>query len=242
MVIIMNKKIIAILLVFVLVVTCFAACQKKKLDTVKINGENVALATDKDGNTIVNDDNQIAVLVTDADGKIIKYENGEDQTRWVEIKGTFSVEGYLIGENYRLAVPEGWASNDSKGRIIKDNTDDMCYLRLDKVKNLEDNENLDAYLAELDEQESEAFSMLEEVGYTVTVDKKGATISDKGLKGILYVYKIVDADGKTVHYAESGYFTAGKAIYNIVYVCENGKGYDETFDFAGYMKNSVTVR
>lgn len=242
MVIIMNKKIIAILLVFVLVVTSFAACQKKKLDTVNINGENVALATDKDGNTMVNDNNQIAVLVTDTDGKVIKYESGEDQTRWVEIAGTFSVDGYLIGENYKLAVPEGWTSNDKTGRVVKDDTDNLCYIRLDKVKNLKDNENLDEYLAELDEQEKEVYAMLEENGYTVTTDKKDVVISDKNSNGVLYVYKITDADGNIIHYAESGYYTAGKAIYNVAYVCESGKGYDETFDFTGYMKNSVTVK
>lgn len=242
MVIIMNKKIIAILLVFVLVVTCFAACQKKKLDTVNINGENVALATDKDGNTIVNDDNQIAVLVTDADGKIIKYENGEDQTRWVEIKSAFAVDGYLIGENYKLAVPEGWSAEESRNRIVKDNTENQCYITFLKAKELKNSETLGEYLEEIEAQNEQLLLMLEENGYTLTTDKSNVVISDKGLKGILYVYKIVDADGKVIHYAEDVYFTAGTAVYNVTYMCGNGVGYDEPFDFVSYMKDSVTVK
>ena len=71
----MNKKILAVALAILFIATAFTAC-KTKLDMTEINGTEFPLLTDKNGETIINEDNQVAVIVTDRDGEVITYENG----------------------------------------------------------------------------------------------------------------------------------------------------------------------
>lgn len=233
----MNKKIIAILLVFTLVITCFVACQKEKLDTVKINGEDVALATDKDGNTIINDDNQVAVLVTDSEGEVITYSNGEDQTRWVGAVGGFVAEDFVMGEHYKLALIEGWSGDDS-GKVIKDGTDGDCYIQFVKNKETSKNDTYAGYLETIDNQNEQLIPAFEKEGLTLTIEKNNETVGIYNSQH--YIYKIVDGDGKVVHYAENYYFIAGETIYSVNYACTNGVGYDESFNFGNYVRDSFT--
>lgn len=235
----MNKKIIAILLVFTLVITCFVACQKEKLETTKINGEEVALATDNEGNTIVNNDNQIAVLVTDFDGNIIEHENGEPQTRWVGAGDSFIGDGYVMGDKFKLTLLEGW-SGDIIGRAVKDDTDLKCYIQFVKNKELSKEVTLETYLEAIDEQNEELIEGFEKKGLTLTVDKNNTTI--KNYNSEHYVYKIVDKDGKVIHYAENYYFIAEETIYSINYICVDGVGYDEAFSFANYISQNFTFK
>lgn len=231
----MSKKIIAILLVFTLVITCFVACQKKKLDTVTINGEEVAIATDEDGNTMVNDENQLAVIVTDFDGEVITYENGEDQTRWVDVGSGFVGDGYVMGENYRFVLLEGW-NGDVLGRAVKDGTDQKCYIQFVKSKEISEDETVDIYFENLDAQNEQLIEGLKKEGLTLTVDTNETTV--KTYNGLHYVYKIVDGDGKVVHYAENYYFVVGTIIYSVNYACVDGVGYDETFNFGSYVNDN----
>lgn len=235
----MNKKIIAILLIFTLVITCFVACQKNKLETTKINGEEVALATDKDGNTIVNEDNQIAVLVTDFDGNIIEYENGEPQTRWVGAGNSLVGDGYVMGDNYKLTLLEGW-SGDALGRAVKDDTDLKCYIQFVKNQELSKEVTLETYLEAIDDQDEQLIEGFKEKGLTFTVDKNTTTVNNYNSEH--YVYKIVDGDGKVIHYAENFYFIAEGAICSINYACINGVGYDESFSFANYVRENFTFK
>ncbi len=233
----MSKKIIAILLVFTLVITCFVACQKQKLDTVTVNGEEVALVTDDEGNTIVNDDNQVAVLVTDFDGEIVEYENGEPQTRWVEVGNGFVGDDYVMGRNYKFSIIEGWSASSS-GKVVKDGTDGNCYIKFNTIMDADDNDNFKIYLDQIDAQNESLVALFAEKGYNLEIERSQTTVTDKDLFCEIYIYKIVDDAGEVIHYAENHYFVAGTTIYSIDYACENGVGYDETFNFANYIKEN----
>lgn len=235
----MNKKIIAILLVFTLVITCFVACQKKQLKTTTINGKEYALVTDEDGNTMLNDENQFAILVTDENGEVQTNSDGEDQTQWVKITGDVAFEDYLMGSNYKIAVLEGWTASP-EAKIYKNDTDNKCYVQYAKVAEIDKNTSLKTYLQKIDEQNAQLIPGFEAKGFTLTVDKSTTTVSNKNINCELYVYKIVDGDGKVVHYAENGYFMYGTMIYKIAYVCEDGIGYEDNFNFANYARENFT--
>lgn len=237
----MNKKIIAILLVFTLVITCFVACQKQKYETTEIGGKDVLLATDEEGNTIINDDNQFVAVVTDSEGEILTYADGEEQTYFIQISGSWVADGYIQHKDYTLAIPEGWRGTEDN-KIIKRDTEDNCYISFIENKTLGENETIATYLEAMDQQNEQFIEALKQKGYTLTVDKKSTTIGTSGINYEWYAYKVVDTNGEVIHYAENYFFTAAKTIYSVNYICEEGIGYDETFDFGEYLKTGFTFK
>lgn len=235
----MNKKILAVALALLFVVTAFTAC-KSKLEMTKINGKEYPLMTDEDGNTVVNEDNQVAVLVTDEDGDVIKYENGEDQTRWIQLPGSVVVNNAIQDKEYKMIIPEGWTGSSARGRIFKDGTDEKCYMSFAKISEVSEDMNLEIYLESIDEQNEELGPTLEDIGQTLTVDKSEDSI--KGINYNKYVYKIVDGNGQVIHYVENYYFTTEKNMYLLTYACEKGIGYDESFEFRGYIIKNFTFK
>ena len=144
----MNKKILAVALALLFVVAAFTAC-KSKLDMTEINGNEYPLMTDKDGETIVNQDNQVAVLVTDREGEVITYADGEDQTYWLQLDGDYVTDDMIQGKLYKLGVPKGWTGN-KYGRVEKDKTDGKCYIKFTTHSKLKAEETLETYLEIVD--------------------------------------------------------------------------------------------
>ena len=64
----MNNKIIAVICVVLMLATVLAACGKKVIIKGK-NGQEYVAATDADGSTILNDEGNIIIYVTDENGK-----------------------------------------------------------------------------------------------------------------------------------------------------------------------------
>lgn len=234
----MNKKIIALSLALVIMITCFTACKQKR-ETTKINGNEVILVTDENGNPIINEKNEVVAVVTDRDGEVITYENGEDQTYYIQLNDALVIDGVANGKNYRMNVLKGWTVGRSD-RINKDGTEDDCYIQFVKIKDVEKDYTIETYLEELDAQNEKLIAAFEAKGFTVTIDEGKDTVSTKYISCDTRAYKVVDGSGKVVHYAENYYFTAGKTIYAINYACENGVGYDESFDFGEYLKTNFT--
>ena len=233
----MEKKIIAIALVLVIMVTAFVGCSKKR-DTTKINGKEYVLYTDKEGNTVINDKNQVVAVVTDENGEAVTFENGEDQTYFVQINSGLVVEDEVAGANYRLKVINGWEGN-ADGRIYKKGTDNKCYIQFNKLVTFEEGNNISTYLEALDSQNDQLKDAVPKAegmeGATLTIDKSEKFISAAGAAGYVYVYKIVDKDGKLMHYTENYYFVSENTAYKIDYVCTDGVGYDKEFSFASYV-------
>lgn len=247
----MNKKILALALAIVLIATAFTAC-KRGPELTEINGNEYPLATDSEGNTIINEDNQIAVLVTDREGEVLTHSDGENQTHWMQINGPLVVGDYVKTKEGTLAIPNGWEANEINGRVVKKNTDENCYISFGKSASLKEDETLELYLEELDAQNNaiaEAFADEEQMNALAEKDPRvkdfmGSvyTMEDKGNVTIAGVYNgerrvhtIVDKNGNIIHYVDNYYFVADDTIYSINYVCEEGQGYDPSFNFAQYV-------
>lgn len=254
----MNKKILALALAIVFIATAFTAC-KRGPELTKINGMELPLETNKDGETIINEDNQIAVLVTDRDNEVLTYADGENQTYWVQINGPLVIEDKVQTKECTLGIPSGWEGDSISGRVIKKNTDGKCYIQLTKMKTLKDKESLDAYLEGIDAQNTaiaEAFADEEQMntlieqnpsfetfrGCTYSVAKSTAVLTSKTLNCQVRVNKITDKDGNVIHFAENYYFVADKTIYKLDYICEEGKGYKDNFNFRNYIAEGFTFK
>mgnify|MGYP003303641616 CR=1 FL=1 len=251
----MEKKIIAIALVLVVMVTAFVGCGQK-YKTTKVGNNEYLLHTDAEGNTIIKDD-QLVAVVTDREGEIITYENGENQTYYVPVPGSLVIGGIVRGDNFTLNILDGWTSTDYN-RINKDKTENKCYIKFEKILNeFEKDENMDTYLEEVSERNQEVVDVFEDEqkmselvkknpalakfsGCTYTIEKSNASLTKDGIPCKVAVHKAVDKDGKLIHYAENYYFTSGKSLYKLDYVCEDGVGYDENFDFKSYINQNFT--
>ncbi len=247
----MNKKILALVLAILFIATAFTAC-KKGPELTEINGKEYPLAQDASGETIINEENQIAVLVTDRNNEVLTHADGENQTHWVQINGPLVIEDRVQTKNYSLAIPSGWEGDEISGRVTKKNTDEKCYIQITEIGKLEGKETLDEYLEKIDAQNTaigEAFADEEQMnaliaqnpafemykGCKYTVAKSTGMIASGTLNCQVRVNKIVDEDGKVIHFAENYYFVSGKSIYKLDYICEEGKGYDDSFSFQQYI-------
>lgn len=250
----MEKKIIAVALVLVLMVTAFVGCGQK-YKTTNIGGEEYLLETDAEGNTIV-EGNQLAVVVTDSDGDIITYENGENQTHYINIPGSLVIDGLVRGKNFTLEILDGWTSTDVD-RINKDKTDNKCYIQFAETYVLKDNEKFSEIFAATDKANEDMMAVINDeaklqeliktnpdaakyLGGKCTIDMSTGTFTSKAYPCRIYKTKIVDKNGSIVHYAENHYFIVSKTVYCLTYACVDGKGYDNTFDFGGYIAQSFT--
>ena len=173
----MEKKIIAIALVLVLMVTAFVGCGKK-YETTKVGNKEYLLHTDAEGNTVVKDD-QLVAVVTDRDGEIVTYDNGENQTYYVDIPGSVVIDGIVRGDNFRLNILKGWTSTDYN-MIFKDKTDNKCHIQFTQlIKEFEKGENINTYMETVDKNNKDITEYLSQVAKD---DEKITSI--KGLEKI----------------------------------------------------------
>ena len=233
----MSKKIIAVSLALFLIVTSFVACEKKKkYETTKINGKEVILVTDENGEPVINENNGLIAMVTDRAGEVITLPDGEPQTYNIKINDTIKIKDFAHGEHYKMMLPDGWSAGVSD-RIYKDGTENRCFIQFLKVKELENNETLESYLKTMGEQ-GQLTDALEKEGYKVETKTSTVVISKNNISCTMSSCKITDSDGKVIHYAETGHFVVDNTIYCLNYACLNGDGYDEDFDFGSYVRNN----
>ncbi len=230
----MSKKIIALALAILFIATAFTAC-KQKYETIEIDGKEYALATDVNGNTIVNDKYQIAVLVTDDKGKIVTDVNGESMTDIANVWGDALKDGKTYSELAGFVIPEGWEPAED-GSLVKTGTEGNCYIKCIKAADVDEENTFETYLALLDDQNNQIVEGMEEQGFTVETNASTGTVD--GISAQYYSYKVLAKDGSVVHYAENYYFVELGTIYKIEYACLDGVGYDSSFDFRAYVSNN----
>ena len=252
----MNKKILAVALAILFIATAFTAC-KTKLDMTEINGTEYPLLTDENGETIINEDNQVAVIVTDRDGEVVTYENGEEQTHWLQLSGDYVTDNQVQGKLYKLGVLKGWTGS-TYGRVEKNKTDGKCYIKFTNHKKLKSEETLETYMDTVDASNEMIGDVINDpVQFEASLEKNPALAVYKDCKyessksdatvGGKYSaqyrsYKITDKNGNIVHYAENYYFEYEGVVYSIDYACEGGKGYDNSFSFASYISSNFTFK
>lgn len=232
----MSKKIIAVSLALFMIVTCFVACGKK-YETTKINGKDVILVTDENGDPVINEKNQVIALVTDEAGEVLTHSNGEDQTRYIQLKEALEIKGVVYGDKYKMNVLDGWEIGRGT-KIYKKDTDSKCYISFTDNSNFSPTNTIDDYFVQVDAQDEQLRVGFEKQGYDYDVKKETTTVS--GNSGWHYTYKITDSEGKILHYAENYYFVVAKTLYSVNYACVDGIGYDESFNFGSYVMSNFT--
>lgn len=237
----MNKKIIAILLVFTLVITCFVACKRNDYEVTKIGGIDYPIVKDDEGNTIVNEDYQMAFYVTDANGDFVEDEDGEPQTNWVQLFDYITGEDMVQDTYFKMKIGEGWSAGDL-GRIVKDDTDGKCYMGCVEIGEVTDDFTLDSYLLMLDEQNQEMIDEFNKAGCKAEMEKSATTVTIKNLQCITYKFRIEDTEGNLIHYAENLYYVHKDVVYKLEYICMDGIGYDEEFNFEAYIIANFTAK
>ncbi len=244
----MSKKIIALALALLMIVTVFTACSKKG-KTFLINNKEYLLVTEKGGETLVDEFNRNYAIVTDAEGEIQTDIDGEDQTYVVEFKNEVFGEDFIQGPEFKLMAEKGWIPN--RLGYLKLDKNEKCKIAITKVVDYEaikdqkgDNKvtNMAMYLDKIDNQNSELIAAMEKEGVNLTIKTGTETITHK--KGTIICqkreYMGVDANGKVMHYVLAYYFETADFVYKVSYECPEGAGYDKDFSLLNYLNNNFT--
>ena len=213
----MNKKILALALAIVLIATAFTACGNK-LEMTQVGKNEYPLAEDDKGETITNEDGQIAVLVTDDNGEVPTYLDGEDQTYWIDM-----VYSYIKGEDYSLKLGDGWTYDYDKKKFYKDGSDENISVNIIEFPN--EYSDLDDYIDKTTDSSKEAIDAIMEAypgsEYTIT----DGTFTEDNIPCKIIKTKIM-SDGKMYYYTNRIDILHKDKVITISYVCENG-AYEE---------------
>ena len=137
------KKYFALILTAIIVLTCFTACKPKikggEVFTDAANN-NYAAVTKEDGGIERDQAGNLIVLVTDANGKNVKGENGEYETKPVAIDHAIVVGNRIECPRFALTIPNGWSDKLSFADLVisKDGTKDVVTISVSTDKKLND--------------------------------------------------------------------------------------------------------
>lgn len=235
----MSKKIIAIALAIVALATMFVGCQKEEFK-VKVRGREYYPVTDKDGNTIIDEDNRLNIYIVDNEGITQENEKGEPQTGWIPLNGDVVAGDKIQGSVYDLVKLEGWQL-DEMGFMHKDGTEENCLIKCVKYRELKDDATLDSVFEETTKTNEQIVQALKDNGYDVVMEKNDAAITVESIRAKHVLFKVTDKDGKVIHYAENYFFEKDDVVYSVEYVCKDGIGYDETFDFRAFLNTNFRI-
>ncbi len=214
----MNKKYIAIILATMTLITVFTACSKDYEDEriIKDREDNIhILATDKEGNTMQNEDGNIIEVVTDAKGKEVTDDNGNQVTQAVTYPDILEANGFVEDQYVKIKPEEGWTQTGSLMITMNYEKYGAQYV-LDVSENKDEKEITDGYKQMADQMKKvpaykEASFKSEKVklgGIEMTkitieysIDKKYVSEEDPESQ-ILYMY-VHSKDGKTYNFQGS---------------------------------------
>lgn len=137
------KKIFALTIAAMIILTCFTACKPKIKNGELVTdaaGENIAIATQADGGLQRDDSGNIIVLVTDEDGRNVKDENGEYATKAVALEHALVIGNQIECADYAIRIPNGWSDSLSYTELIikKDGTEDTLSIANERGGSLKD--------------------------------------------------------------------------------------------------------
>ncbi len=136
------KKYFALILTFVLILTCFAACKPTVKDGAVVTnaaGENFAAVTEADGGIKRDEAGNLVVLVTDEDGRNVK-ENGENVTNAIALQHALIIGNTIEMPEYSIQIPQGWSDSMSFENLAlsKDGTADKLVISVIDDKSFTD--------------------------------------------------------------------------------------------------------
>lgn len=238
----MSKKILAVSMAIVIMALVFAGCKKDELLKSKISGVEYVLATDDDGNTILDDQNQIAVHPTNKDGEFVTNADGDVATSYVNLgNAALITPEKIITSTYTLKANKGWYVYQS-GYIVKDGfTENECYIKMIYMGQKSDGKGYSDYAQGFYEQNLKYEKEFEKAGYDVELSLDDAVITNKNLPAKKQQCTVKDPSGKIIAYTENYYFEYGEELYELNYACDGEKTYDASFSFPEYVKENVSL-
>ncbi|MBR6786084.1 MAG: hypothetical protein IKM25_07540 [Clostridia bacterium] len=118
------KRFIALIITFVVILTCFAGCKKgEPVESYTDFAGKAIPAVTKEGGNIVRDDNgNVVVYVTDPNGNTVEGENGEPETQAQAVEHAIVTGTRIEMPDYALNIPDGWSNVKSYDmlNIVKD--------------------------------------------------------------------------------------------------------------------------
>ncbi len=139
------KKTIALLIVFMVVLTCFSACKRTNdikggvmATDFKGNGI-VAVVTKEDGGIIRDEAGNVIILATDENGNTYK-KDGEYVTKAVAVEHAIIFDKHVEMADFSIDIPNGWSDAKSYDmlNISKDGADTMISIMTDRKAKLTD--------------------------------------------------------------------------------------------------------
>lgn len=234
----MEKKIIAIISVAVLLASVFTACGKKK-PMISVGDNEYPVATDSEGNTILNENGDVVIYVTDENGKYVKDDKGERETAAVTFPEMLVNDRTLETPYYRITMPEGW-SIDSNGKITKDGNDKM-HIKIYNFGELEENETLDTYFnkqVEMTKGFTEAFqTKYPDTSYNVAA----GPITARQVDSRVLEFKVADNSGNVIGFTQSIYYMSNDMLFKVEYSCNEG-GYDSSVNFVSLINDNLKIK
>ncbi len=139
------KKIFALTFAAMIILTCFTACKPKLKNGVVLQnqaGDSFAAVTKTDGGLARDEAGNIIVLVTDANGKNVKGENGEPATKKIALDTALVIGNVVECNDFAMTIPDGWSDSGSFTELMikKDGTADI--ITVNSFRNASINETL----------------------------------------------------------------------------------------------------
>lgn len=139
------KKLIAVLIVFMVVLTCFSACKRQNVIkggvmATDFKGNGVAaVVTKEDGGIIRDEAGNVIVLATDKNGNSYK-EKGEYVTKAVAVDHAIIFGKHVEMPDFAIDIPNGWSDAKSYDmlNIQKDGTNTKISIFSDREAKLVD--------------------------------------------------------------------------------------------------------
>lgn len=233
----MNNKIIAVICVVLMLVTLLAACGKKVTIKGKDGQEYVAV-TDEEGNTILNDEGDIVIYVTDANGKYVKDENGERQTNVVTFPNQILGERTIATPQYRLEMPADWAL-DEDGKFRHDNKANVVF-EIGEVVALTATRTIPAYV-ETQINGMEYLKANSEEFKNMTYETQNTTITASQLPCTVIHMKVTDDSGAVTMEQNLYYIQWGEYMVQATYYSTDTSDIGN-FDSYAYLNTHLEVK
>lgn len=237
----MIKKILAVVLAAVTVMLVFAACGKKP-DYEDIYGYDKPVAYNENGYAVYNSQGLLRIYRTDSDGNIVKDENGEPKYDYYDVGGGFVHDGIIDTIYYAFKMPSGWDVVNDAGVFTKRGTEGKCTVTISFVQDTSEELSFSNYVDQNKTSNQETIDNLKEQGYDATMETELFELGRTQSPAYAATYMVKDGEGKLIHYAVTIYYLYQAKIYLVNYVCADGEGYDESFDFIKYVKENYVTK
>lgn len=241
----MEKKVIAIVGAVVLLISVFAACAKKP--TIKgNNGIEYAVVTDDEGNTVINEDGEVVIYVTDEHGKYVKDGNGERQTNYIEFPDSIINGNTYETADYVLTFPEeNWTVLGS-GTYTKKDTNDKVTIKIVSLGKLEMGQNLESIVSKAVDNNNiileEIKEEIEKENYDVNMNVTDVHLTAKNAPAKVVDFIFKDNEGKIIFHSFSAYYISNGKSFKIEYTCNDADFNDTAEDIVTLINESLTIK